>query len=514
MKISIEEAALQLQLRRSARVKFSDFCRYISPDEPPAAHHELLCNALDDVVEGRCRRLMVFMPPGSAKSTYSSVKFPSYFLGRFPNKSIICGSYGEGLATAFGRKVRNIVLSNNYNNLFNTTLSEDSRAKGEWETNHGGSYFACGVGSGVTGRRASLGLIDDPVKGRKEADSELVRDETWDWYRSDFYSRLKPDSAQIIIQTRWHEDDLSGRILGEGWNGESGEFEGFDGQIWRVICLPAQARKNDILGRKEGEWLWTEYFHEQFWEETKKVQTAKDVRNWNALYQQVPQPDEGVFFKRDWFKRFNLGEEPPLSLFAASDYAVSDGKGDFTEHGIGGFDAENDLYFIDWWSGQTTPDYWIDEQLRLIKQHKPYIWLAEVGSIRRSVEPFLKKRMLDNQTYTRMEWMPHLGDKAANARGFQAMASMGKVYIPYGDWGDALIDQLIRFIPNTNFKDDKVDVCGLFGRILDKSFAPRKGKVELSQSDKFNAGNVVNVTFGALMSEHLKKKRRERANRY
>jgi len=510
MVITEEQAALILQSRRNARIKFSDYCRYISPDEPPATHHEILCDALDDVIEGRCRRLMVFMPPGSAKSTYSSVKFPSYFLGRFPTKSIICGSYGEGLATAFGRKVRNIVTSSDYSELFETTLSEDSRAKGEWETQLGGSYFACGVGSGVTGRRASFGIIDDPVKGRKEADSELVRDETWDWYRADFLTRLKPNSAQVIIQTRWHEDDLSGRILPDDWNGESGEFEGFDKQMWRVICLPAQARENDILGREVGEWLWLDYFHKEFWEETKSIQTSKDYRNWNSLYQQTPQPDSGVFFKREWFKRYNLGDEPPLSIYGASDYAVSEGAGDATEHGIGGFDIDHDLYFTDWWHGQTTPDKWIEEQLRLANRHKPNVWLAEVGVIRRAVEPFLKKQMSESDTYFRIEWMPHVGDKAANARSFQALASLGKVYIPNTEWGDELLTQLVKFIPNTNFKDDKVDVCGLFGRILDQAFAPSKGKIEQSQAEKFAAGNIVNVNFGTIRDQHFKKKRKER----
>lgn len=290
MKISDEEAALILQSRRQARERFVDFCRYMFPDEPPALHHRVICDALDKVISGEIRRLMIFCPPGAAKSSYSSVRFPPYYLGRFPNKNIICGSYGEGLATSFGRKVRNIVDGREYNHLFDTSLAEDARAKGEWETKDGGSYFSCGVGSGVTGRRADLGLIDDPVKGQKDADSASVRNDTWNWYKSDFFSRLKPNAAQVIIQTRWHMDDLSGRILPDGWNGESGEFEGFDGQMWTVISMPAQARENDILGREVDEWLWTDFFSEKVWEEIKYVQTNKgtDFRVWGSLYQQTP----------------------------------------------------------------------------------------------------------------------------------------------------------------------------------------------------------------------------------
>jgi hypothetical protein len=128
---------------------------------------------------------MVFMPPGSAKSTYASVRFPAYYLGRLKNKNIICGSYGSDLATSFGRKVRNLVDSRECKNVFpELSLTEDSRSKGEWETKDKGTYFAVGVGSGVTGRRADLGLIDDPVKGRKEADSDLVKLDTWNWYNN------------------------------------------------------------------------------------------------------------------------------------------------------------------------------------------------------------------------------------------------------------------------------------------------------------------------------------------
>lgn len=474
------DAAIELENRIKARQRFADFSRYINPDEPPAQHHELICDTLDDVIDGVEDRVMLFLPPGSAKSTYSSVRFPAYYLGRCPDKNIICGSYGEGLSTTFGRKVRGIVNSKEYGLLFNTRLSPDVQAKGEWETKDGGSYFACGVGSGVTGRRGDLLLIDDPVKGRKDADSETIRNDTWDWYLADFSTRKKPGAAIIIIQTRWHEDDLSGRILPENWNGESGRFEGFDGKMWKVISIPAEARENDPLGRKPGEWLWTDWFTPEYWETEKKTQTAKDIRNWQSLFQQIPRPESGVFFKREWFKRYPLGEHPPLTLYGASDCAVTDrddGAKDFTEHGIGGFDKHENLYFVDWWSGQVTMDVWIEAELKLARRYPIMCWVKEVGVIRRSCEPFLIKAKREGigsvgPTYFRSEWLPHIGDKAANARAFQAMASMGQVYIPNCEWGDVLIDQLVKFIPNTNFLDDKVDVCGLMGRVLDQTFGP------------------------------------------
>lgn len=463
----------EIQKRNSAKQSFTSYCEYVAEDEPPAEHHKLLCDALDKVIDGEIRNLMVFMPPGSAKSTYGSVRFPAYYLGRMGKKNIICASYGADLATGFGRKVRNLVNSKESKAVFpGLSLAEDSQAKGEWETKDAGTYFAVGVGGGVTGRRADLGLIDDPVKSRKEADSELIKEDTWNWYNSDFMTRLKPNAAQVIIQTRWVEDDLSGRILPEDWEGESGTFTGKDGKEWVVISLQAQAEdgKKDPLGRKPGEWLWTDWFTPEYWEQTKKSQENADIRNWSALYQQRPSPEDGIYFKREWFQRYNTKDLPKhLNKFGASDYAVTDDGGDFTEHGVAGLDALDDLYILDWWSGQKEADTWIDAQLDLVQKHKPFVWGAETGQIRRAVEPFMKKRINQRKIFFRREWMPHIGDKQANARSFQAFASQGKVYIPLTEWGESLINQLLSFDAGTF--DDKVDVCGLMGRLLDMVWA-------------------------------------------
>ena len=415
---------------------------------------------------------MVFMPPGSAKSTYASVRFPAYYLGKHPRKNIICASYGDTLATSFGRKVRNILPTKEYQNLFpDISLSQDSQSKGEWETNQGGSYFAVGVGSGVTGRRADLGVIDDPVKSRKEADSELVKENTWQWYKSDFLTRLKPNASQVIIQTRWIEDDLSGRILPEEWSGESGVFLGRDNKEWHVICLQAEAEegKNDPLGRKPGEWLWPEWFTPEYWKETKDTQLS-DIRNWNSLFQQRPSVEEGIYFKKEWFQWY---EEPPVHLntYGASDYAVTEDGGDWTEHGVGGVDPLDNLYLIDWWRGQTTADEWIETQLDLIREHQPLLWVGESGPIRRSIEPFLNKRMEERRDYCNLDWFPSITDKASRARAFQARAAAKKVFLPNKPWAHELLRQLLRFPAGA--VDDGVDVCSLFGRMLDQTYAAK-----------------------------------------
>ena len=408
---------------------------------------------------------MIFMPPRHGKSELASRRFPAWYIGRNPEQQIITASYSGELASDFGREVRNIVASQEYANIFQTALREDSRAANRWNTTEGGAYVAAGVGGPITGRGAHIALIDDPYKDREEADSETIRDKVYKWYTSTLYTRLMPNGAIVLIQTRWHDADLAGTLL-------SNEDE--DGDEWEVLELKAI---------HEDKALWPAWYPI---ETLKRIKNAIGPRDWNALYQQEPQPDEGTYFKREWFKRYKLEDKPEeLSVYGASDYAVTEDDGDYTEHGIGGFDCNEDLYLLNWWSGQKTADVWIDNQIDFIASYQPYVWVAEGGPIRRSVEPFLTKRMQQRSTYCHLEWLTSNKDKVVNSRGFQALASMGKVWIPYTDWGEALIDQLVRF-PAGKY-DDKVDVCGLFGRLLDQTFGPsRKDDKPKPKRDRWN----------------------------
>jgi len=424
-----QQAAIELLKRRKARSGFADFCRYIAPEEPPANHHLLICDICDRIIEGDCKRAIFLMPPGSAKSTYATVRFPPYYLGRFKNKGVICASYNDTLATQFGRKTRNLIKQPETQRIFSgLKLKADSQSKGEWETEDNGFYFSTGVGGGITGRRADLGVIDDPIKGRKDADSQRVRDDQWRWYLDDFRTRLKPGAAVLIILTRWHEDDIVGRILPDDWDGESGTITAKDGEDWEVVCLPAQARENDILDREPEEWLWTDWFPPEWWEQTKDTVTQSGYRSWNSLYQQTPSDEAGTFFKREWFHRFNLDEAPKTNNYQSSDFATKEGEGDYTELGIFGLDSKKDLWIIDWWYNQATTDVWIDEQLTQYKKHNCFAAFGETGQIRRAIEPFQIMRTRERHIYPRFEWLTRSGDKASMARTFQGMASAGKVH--------------------------------------------------------------------------------------
>jgi hypothetical protein len=181
---------------------------------------------------------MIFLPPGSAKSTYASVCFPPWFMGRKPRSNIITLSYGADLARKFGRRCRSIVRTNHYQEIFETSLSADSTAADEWELQNGSTYMANGLIAGVTGNRADGLVIDDPVRGIKDADSEAFQKSTYEAYIFDARTRLKPNGWQLIIQTRWNPNDLSGQLLPEGYDGRTGLIKCRDGHEWFVVCIP------------------------------------------------------------------------------------------------------------------------------------------------------------------------------------------------------------------------------------------------------------------------------------
>ena len=439
-------AAAELLRRRRARESLIEYALYTNQSYKAAEHHHKIANALERVMRGECKRLIICMPPRHGKSELASRRFPSFYLAKNPSKQIIAASYNSDLASDFGREVRNIVASQEYQQLFDVELSADSKAANRWHTSAGGMYVAAGVGTAITGRGADILLIDDPFKDRQEADSEITRNRVWDWYTSTAYTRLMPGGAVIVINTRWHDDDLTGRLLAEQENG---------GDVWEVLSMPAI----DDVGRP----LWPEWYPIERLEQIRGVLPSRD---WNSLYQQNPIPDDGDYFKAEWIVEY---DELPADLhyYAASDYAVTDGSGDYTEHGIFGVDAHSNLYVVDWWHGQTAADEWIDAKCDLIRKYSPKLWFGESGVIRRSIEPFMLKRMSERNAYCVIEWLSSISDKTTRARGIQARASMGKVFFPKNSlWKERVVTQLLRF-PAGKY-DDAVDVLSLIGRGLDR----------------------------------------------
>lgn len=306
-------AARELLRRRRGRASLIGYSQAIeipgkpvsdNPDEwlfapvetTVAAHHRLLLQAIERAASTRYGRFMLFLPPGSAKSTYASVVAPTYFMGRNPGTKVILASYGSDLARRHGRRARQIARSPEFSALWGATLSPDTAAANEWALTNGSEYLAAGLLAGLTGNRAHGALIDDPIKGREQADSPTIRQKTFDAYTDDLSTRLIPGGWMGIVQTRWHEDDLAGRLLPKGYAGESGLIECTDGKLWEVLNIPAQAeREDDPLGRRLGEYLWPEWFDAEHWRPFKA-----NSRTWASLFQQRPRPDEGGVFKEAW----------------------------------------------------------------------------------------------------------------------------------------------------------------------------------------------------------------------
>lgn len=496
-----------------ARDSLGDFCGMIEipgapigeePDDatdaafapvetPPAAHHKLLIEKLESVERGDIKRLMIFMPPGSAKSTYASVCFPAWFMGRKQRRNVIVATYASDLARKIGRRMRSIVKQPVYREIFGTGLSADVAAAHEWTLDNGNEFMGGGILSGITGNRADGLVIDDPVKGRKDAESPTVQKSTKEEFDDSLKTRLKPGGWIVMILTRWSQKDLAGQILPEEWDGESGPILCRDGLVWEVLCIPAQAEQNDPLGRKPGEMLWQEWFDEAHW-----ALYRGQPRTWSALYQQRPAPADGTFFRREWFRRYRLGTEPPnLRKYLTSDHAPTDDEAnDPSGCRVWGVAQNNHLYLLDGFNHHATMDLTADRivgnvqaakdaeargepftrfeegkevprvvRTGLIRQHEPFAWFPEDDNNWKSAAPFIVSRMRRENVRTRIEPMsPNGSDKAAKAQSFQGLAADGMVWIPEGPEGDAIINEYVRFPAGAH--DEEVDMAGIIGRAI------------------------------------------------
>jgi predicted phage terminase large subunit-like protein len=297
--LEAEQLRLELRLRvLEARDKatstFIDFCKYVWPEMLVGEHHLKIAEALDRVIAGKCKRLMIAMPPRHGKSQMGSYLFPAYLMGKLPQSKLIVGSHTAELAQRFGRMIRNLVEDERYAELFpNTKLSVDSKAAGRWNTNAGGEAFFIGKGGAMTGRGGDIVVLDD-ILDEQDAVSETAMENTWEWYTSGPRQRLQPNGAIIIINTRWKTDDLSGRLLRQQGQLKSDQ--------WEILEFPA------IL--PSGNPLWPGYWA---LDELEKVKMSIGLKKWNAQWQQQPTNDDGAILKREWWRRWKYDEPPNCS---------------------------------------------------------------------------------------------------------------------------------------------------------------------------------------------------------
>lgn len=415
MQISPTEAKKELAKRELARRKLSEFVRYNFPEYQFNWHHNLLIEKLEQVETGAVKRLIVMMPPRHGKSELCSIQFPAWLIGRNKDRHIIQASYSADLAVDFGRQTRNLIAATEYNNLFKTKLSEDSQAKGKWNTNGRGAYNAVGVGGATTGKGADFLIIDDPIKNRQDADSEVIRESQWSWYRSTARTRLSPNGAIVIVITRWHEDDLVGRILASE-----------NAHLWTILKLPAIAIEDEEQ-RKKGEPLWASKFSIKNLEETKVDLGSFE---WSSLYQQEPVDEESREFKQAWFKYKKWEEVEKLKTrnFATIDTALSrNAKSDYTGVTRNYVDIENNWHLKSYRYRINSKDL-IDLVFLLHEEGFEKIGIEE-GAYLAAVEPFLKDEMKKRNSFPNVVTLKHGGTmKETRIRGLIPRYESGTIY--------------------------------------------------------------------------------------
>lgn len=460
-----------------------------------AAHHAKILEVVQRTMTRPFGRALIMAPPGSAKSTYTTVVAPPWYLGKFPGHRIIMTSYAGDLIRRQSRRAKSIVSQKLYSDIWDKPLHLVKDSDPEWTINNQSELLCAGLTAGITGNRANGAIVDDPVAGRLEADSPADRRRTLDAYQDDLLTRLLPGAWVIVIMTRWNEQDLAGEILPHDYKGQSGLIQCRDGLTWEVLNIPAKAEHaDDPLGRKPGEYLWTEYYPIKHWQMFENGQGPTRQRTWASLYQQRPTPQGSGRFTREMFDFYDGDKLPSrLSKVICSDFAVSEGKNDFTEHGIWGLDHEDGLWAVDWWYEQCDTGRGVNQMLELVARHNIHLGFHEGGVIDKAIAALVTAGIRDwNVTcekrarpriFLDRRPLPSMADKMAKLAAFQGRAAIGKVHFPRNaPWTERVIDQLLA-MPAGRF-DDAADVCGLAGRGLDQYHPPQNPEIRRKEGLK------------------------------
>jgi len=423
---------------------FLHYVKKMWPGFIAGRHHKLMADKFERIAKGELRRVIINMPPRHTKSEFASYLLPSWFLGRSPEKKVIQTSHTAELAVGFGRKVRNLVGSDVYKDVFpNVGLQADSKAAGRWSTNHGGEYFAIGVGGAVTGKGADLLIIDDP---HSEQEAKLamtdpsIFDSVYEWYTSGPRQRLQPGGSIVIVMTRWSTKDLTGRIL-------KSSIEDEKVNEWEIIELPA------LL--PSGNPLWPE-----FWpmEELEALKAELPVSKWNAQYQQKPTSEEGAIIKREWWKMWEA-ERPPSCEFIIqswdtaftknnrSDYSACTTWGVF--HPDEGPDAH--VILLDAFKERMEFPELKRKAFEMWKDWEPDAFVVEAKAAGAPLIYELRQMGIPVQEFT-----PSRGnDKVVRVNAVSDLFSSGKVWAPRKRWAEEVMEEIAGFPYSDN--DDLTD---------------------------------------------------------
>ena len=442
-----KEAKLLLAMAEKARRSFRHFIRYVAPDYIFNWHHLVLIDALQRLAERKYQRLIVMEPPRHGKSYLVSILFPAWCFARNSSEHIIVASYAVSLASRMSRDCQRVLSSDRFTQMFPTLSFSEAKEVGAIRTGHrfdmpgGGHYIAAGVGGGITGEGATIGIIDDPVKNSEEADSMTYREKAWEWYATTFSTRFETGAIEVVCQTRWHEDDLTGRILEKKKNGTE------------VIRFPALCEEAEAH-RQIGDALWPEFYPREVLLER---QAENGSRAWNALYQQRPAPDEGSTIKRRWFGYYDPREykfeNKKVDYYFDTAYTEEE-KNDPT----GGIAyVKEGAYFyvlefhVDWMD--------FEAQIEFVKdfcKRNGYSYRSIARVEPKATGKTLASTMKKSTGLNIAEGKPPKGDKVARAHSCQGTLEGGRVLLPRGmAWVDRFLAQCAAF-PNAAH-DEEVD---------------------------------------------------------
>jgi predicted phage terminase large subunit-like protein len=423
-----------------ARRHLGDFIKLLEPSYERARHTVFLCDHLEAVERGEIDRLIVMMPPRHGKTMHVSQALPAWTFGRNPKSQIVLASYGAELAELNSRKARSYLRSDRW--PFECRVSEESRAQNRWQTDAGGILIATGCEGGLTGYGANRLIIDDPIRDRVDAESESMREKLWAWYTDVARTRLMPGGRIILCQTRWHDDDLAGRIL----NSEGATQ-------WTVLSLPAIAEEKDVLGRAPGEALWPQRFPI---EDLPKVPDEMSSSSFASLYQQNPVPAGGATFKAEWFEH-RYDELPRrLAPYQAIDSAWKDGlANDRSVIATLATDGK-DIYIVDIWAGRKKYSDLRNVVLENFGKHLPrLVYVEEAAS------GFALVDELRRSTGMPIKGIPPGRDsKEARADAVTNWFEAGRIKFPRNaTWMGELLSEFLRFPAGKH--DDIVDAVVL-----------------------------------------------------